>query len=182
MHDFAYFRSASRWYSRLFRPKRLPASASSLKANQLVNGSLYAMTTQLPVTRSVYSQPPTECDLVSALPTGCLGAVVRDSSNGLLLASRQKDSSPTNFTGADQFLIATNAASNSISVFRLRDNDGPLLVDVVPSNGEHPVSVTVSGGILYVLNNGDAAFAPPPNCAAGPGVPNHGIQTRQGAS
>ncbi|MBC7791179.1 MAG: hypothetical protein H7Z74_14635, partial [Anaerolineae bacterium] len=110
---------------------------------------------------------------VSALPTGGLGSgQFEDSSNGLLLASRQKDSSPTNFTGADQFLIATNAASNSISVFRLRDNDGPLLVDVVASNGEHPVSVTVSGGILYVLNNGDAAFAPPPNCAAGPGVPN----------
>lgn len=109
----------------------------------------------------------------SSLPTGGLGSgQFEDSANGLLLASRQKDSSPTNFTAVDQFIIATNAASNSISVFRLRDTGGPLLVDVEPSNGEHPVSVTISRGIVYVLNNGDAAFAPPPNCAAGPGVPN----------
>jgi len=116
--------------------------------------------------------------------TGGLGSgQFEDSANGLILASLNSDVSPNNLASNGKFLIATNAASNSISVFRVGkngedngdDNDddedeetdrrgtgrdssrnGLTLVDVEPSNGEHPVSVTVSDGVVYVLNNGDA--------------------------
>jgi 6-phosphogluconolactonase (cycloisomerase 2 family) len=54
---------------------------------------------------------------------------------------------------ANQFLFAVNAGSNNISVFRIGEN-GLHLVDLVPSGGKQPISVTVSRNILYVLNNG----------------------------
>lgn len=145
-----------------------------------------------------------------SVATGGLGSgQFEDSSNGLILATLKSDASPNNLAPAGRFLIATNAASNSVSVFRVgktsrsddhndddddnEDNDDDddddnddddnensrasrkndlTLVEVEPSNGEHPVSVTVSNGVVYVLNSGDAAFAPPPNCSVGPGIPN----------
>lgn len=55
----------------------------------------------------------------------------------------------------NRFLFAVNAGSDNISVFRIGEN-GLRLVDVVPSGGKQPISVTVSRNILYVLNNGGA--------------------------
>ena len=50
-------------------------------------------------------------------------------------------------------LFAVNAGSNSISSFRVKH--GRLqLVDVEPSGGEQPISLTAHDGILYVLNAG----------------------------
>ena len=56
----------------------------------------------------------------------------------------------------NHFLFAVNAGSDNISAFRILDN-GLELVGVTPSGGKHPISLTVSRGILYVLNNGAAA-------------------------
>ena len=56
---------------------------------------------------------------------------------------------------ANRFLFAVNAGSDNISVFRIADN-GLRLVDLVPSGGKQPISVTVSRRVLYVLNNGGA--------------------------
>jgi len=55
-----------------------------------------------------------------------------------------------------RFLFAVNAGSDNISVFRIRENSLQL-IDVVPSGGKQPISVTISHNILYVLNNGGAA-------------------------
>lgn len=149
-------------------------SAGSTFAAEERAGTVYAMSNEAGGNRIMVFNRAADGTLTLAdtVATGGLGSgQFEDSNNGLILASRDNDSSPTNFTNNDRFLIATNAASNSISVFRVRRN-GIELVDVEPSGGEHPVSVSVSDGVLYVLNNGDAAFAPPPNCVAGPGVPN----------
>src|SRR6266849_5798947 len=54
-----------------------------------------------------------------------------------------------------RFLFAVNAGSDNISVFRITEN-GLHLVDVVPSGGNRPISLTVNRNILYVLNNGGA--------------------------
>jgi 6-phosphogluconolactonase (cycloisomerase 2 family) len=55
----------------------------------------------------------------------------------------------------DRVLVAVNAGSNSITEFRV---DGTQLRDrvIVPSGGSIPVSVTASGGRIYVLNAGGA--------------------------
>lgn len=52
-----------------------------------------------------------------------------------------------------RFLLAVNAGSNDVSVFRIEG--GQLsLVGVTPSGGTQPVSVTVRNGLVYVLNAG----------------------------
>lgn len=52
-------------------------------------------------------------------------------------------------------LFAVNAGSDSVSAFRVR---GGLLelVDIIPSGGDKPISVSVHGGVLYALNAGGA--------------------------
>jgi 6-phosphogluconolactonase len=52
-----------------------------------------------------------------------------------------------------QWLLAVNAGSNSVSVFR-RTSTGLQLTDVEPTAGMHPISVTIRGTRVYVLNGG----------------------------
>ncbi|MGI9044767.1 MAG: beta-propeller fold lactonase family protein [Gemmatimonadaceae bacterium] len=101
-----------------------------------------------------------------------------DSANGLVLGSDDGESAPNNLQGDSKFLFATNAGSNTISVFRVNKNDthdkkdkrdAITLVEVQNSGGEKPVSLTVNNGILYVLNSGefiDGEIAIP-NCTTG---------------
>jgi len=55
-----------------------------------------------------------------------------------------------------QWLLAVNAGSDEISVFRVRD-DGLHLTDKVDSGGVLPTSLTVDHGLVYVLNAGEPA-------------------------
>ena len=75
-----------------------------------------------------------------------------DSANSLVLGSAKGESAPNNFIDDSALLFATNAGSNDISVFQV-NGPGLELVDVEPSNGVKPVSITVHDGIVYVLNN-----------------------------
>jgi hypothetical protein len=81
-----------------------------------------------------------------------------DTANGLVLGTSNGEAAPNNLielaAGGQQLLFATNAGSNSISVFQVHPT-GLVLVDVEPSNGEKPVSVTVNRGLAYVLNSGE---------------------------
>lgn len=52
-----------------------------------------------------------------------------------------------------RWLVAVNAGSNEISVFRVQ-RDGLDLVDKVNSGGVFPVSVTIFHNLVYVLNAG----------------------------
>jgi 6-phosphogluconolactonase (cycloisomerase 2 family) len=52
-----------------------------------------------------------------------------------------------------QYLYAVNAGSSTISVFELGAK-GPKMVQLVPSGGSNPVSLTVFNEVLYVLNAG----------------------------
>jgi 6-phosphogluconolactonase (cycloisomerase 2 family) len=52
---------------------------------------------------------------------------------------------------AGRYLYAVNAGSDSITSFRTTPH-GLERVDVEPSNGDRPTSVTVHGSLLYVLN------------------------------
>jgi 6-phosphogluconolactonase len=51
-----------------------------------------------------------------------------------------------------RFLLAVNAGSNEISVLGIR-GEGLVLTDKVSSNGEYPVSLSVHGSLVYVLNS-----------------------------
>jgi hypothetical protein len=50
-------------------------------------------------------------------------------------------------------LLAVNAGSDSVSVFRVFDSN-LVLSQVVPSGGEFPSSIAVHGNLVYVLNAG----------------------------
>lgn len=55
----------------------------------------------------------------------------------------------------DSLLFAVNAGSDSFSVFAV-DGDTLSLLDVLPSGGAFPDSITVHGKFVYVLNSGGA--------------------------
>ena len=55
-----------------------------------------------------------------------------------------------------ELLLAVNAGSNDVSVFRVVGN-GIKLRDRIGSGGSFPVSLTVSSDVMYVLNNGAPA-------------------------
>jgi 6-phosphogluconolactonase len=52
-----------------------------------------------------------------------------------------------------KFLFAVNPGSDSISSFRVRGS-GLDLLDTDASGGDQPISLSVDGGLLYVLNEG----------------------------
>jgi len=58
-----------------------------------------------------------------------------------------------------RWLLAVNAGSNQISVFRILP-DGLKLTDVVGSGGEFPVSLAPYHDLLYVLNAGSGGGSP----------------------
>ena len=55
-----------------------------------------------------------------------------------------------------RFLLAVNAGSDEISVFRVK-KDRLVLVNKVDSGGDFPVSLTLHRNVLYVLNSGGGA-------------------------
>ena len=60
---------------------------------------------------------------------------------------------PLIFSRNGRFLLAVNAGSDEISVFRV-NKDRLVLVDKVHSGGDFPVSLTLHRDLLYVLNSG----------------------------
>jgi 6-phosphogluconolactonase (cycloisomerase 2 family) len=53
-----------------------------------------------------------------------------------------------------RYLLATDPASNQISVLRIGRNGSLSLVDVASSNGATPVSIATHGSLVYVANTG----------------------------
>lgn len=56
-------------------------------------------------------------------------------------------------TANHKFLLAVNAGTSDISVFRVRP-EGLEFVSITPSGGGNPVSLAVHGNLVYVLNAG----------------------------
>jgi 6-phosphogluconolactonase len=56
--------------------------------------------------------------------------------------------------GDNHWLLAVNAGSNDVSVFRVRPDGRLALMDRAPAGGTEPVSVTAFGRFVYVLDAG----------------------------
>jgi len=145
-----------------------PASADVGTRTQADNpdagGALYAATNALSgnAIRTFHRAQNGQLSFVGDTPTGGTGSGSFESSaNGVVLGGVGGESSPNNLTGEEKFLFATNTGSNSVSVLRTR-GDSLELVGVTPT-GNHPLSVTVSHGLVYVLNGGatNGTGAPP---------------------
>lgn len=59
----------------------------------------------------------------------------------------------------DRHLLAVNAGSDEITLFRLWFGVLPQRLDVEPSRGDRPTSVAVHGDLVYVLNAGSDEIA-----------------------
>lgn len=82
--------------------------------------------------------------VAGSYPTGGLGNGGALGSQGSLTLSHD-----------GRWLLAVNAGSDSLSVFAMRGN-GLTLTDTIASGGSMPISVTLSGNLVYVLNAGGA--------------------------
>ena len=112
-------------------------------------GSVYAMTNAAAGNQVVIYRraPDGQLTLQGYVDTGGLGTGrIRLSSQGPVLLS------PNN-----RWLFVVNVGSDELSVFRVV-RGGLRLVQVVPSGGDMPNSVTVDGDLVYVLNNGGAGL------------------------
>jgi 6-phosphogluconolactonase len=111
-------------------------------------GAVYTMTNAESGNEVVVYNRATDGSLAfeAAVPTGGNGKTIEP--NDALGAQNPLILSPNH-----RFLFAVNAGSDTIAVFRVRD-DGLKLVDVVASGGEVPVSLTLNWNLLYVLNAG----------------------------
>jgi 6-phosphogluconolactonase (cycloisomerase 2 family) len=79
-------------------------------------------------------------------PTGGLGGVLAGS-----VVDHQASQGSLGYDGRDGLLFALNAGSNSVSVFGV-SGDRLTLRQVLSSGGTFPVSVTMHGDLVYVLN------------------------------
>ncbi|MDQ3553679.1 MAG: lactonase family protein [Chloroflexota bacterium] len=93
---------------------------------------------------------------VGRFATGGTGSgSFEDTANSIVLGTSRGEAAPNNLIDDARLLFVTNARSNDITVFRIR-RDHLEMVDLEPSRGEKPVSVTVNRGVLYVLHSGEA--------------------------
>ena len=119
-------------------------------------GNVYALTNSFIKNEVVIYDRAANGALTEAgrVDTGGIGTNVFESSTGmLLLGSAAGQSSPVDLGGGSNLLFAANAGSDNISVFQVTPV-GLQLVDLEPSGGERPISLTVRNGLLYVLNSG----------------------------
>jgi 6-phosphogluconolactonase (cycloisomerase 2 family) len=79
---------------------------------------------------------------LDAVPTGGRGTGAGLGSQGAVTLSED-----------GRYLFVVNAGSDSLSVFWIGER-GLRLVDVEPAGGSRPISVTVSGDLVYVLDAG----------------------------
>ncbi len=86
---------------------------------------------------------------VAEYPTGGTGGVAAPGTESDHLASQGS----LVYDAEHRLLLAVNADSDSVSVFRVH-GDQLALTAVVPSGGQFPASISVHGELVYVLNAG----------------------------
>lgn len=137
-----------------------PGRAQTTQPQTGSPGAVYAMTNDPSDNQVVAFHRAADGTLTPAgsFATGGRGSgTFENSANGLILGEQ----SPNNLNGGFHYLFATNAGSNSISVFEARPDGSLRLTDVEPSGGDHPISVTARRNLLYVMNGGSS------NCTGG---------------
>jgi len=126
-----------------FSSGRVVAAANT----QGVTGSVYIMTN---------SANGNQVVAYNRAPDGTLSWRANYATNGLGIAGLTGSNQGGLVVSEDgRWLIVANAGSNEISVFSVTHN-GLTLTDRTNSQGTMPISVTVHGDLVYVLNTGGA--------------------------
>jgi len=124
-----------------------------------VAGAIYAMTNSLARNEIIAYNRAEDGALTPAghFDTGGTGSgSFENSATSLIVASAEGQSSPVDLGGGNDLVIAANAGSDTVSVFRVTDG-GLEFVETEDSGGERPTSLTVHSGMLYVLNSAGEA-------------------------
>lgn len=125
---------------------------ATIAAVNLRSGAVYVLTNQVNNAVAAFDRAP----------DGTLTAVGTFSTGGSGNPVPQPGDPPTDplasqgaliLSNNNKFLFAVNAGSNEISVLSV-GKDSLTLVDKVGSGGVRPISLTVHGDLLYVLNEG----------------------------
>ena len=130
----------------------MPTPPTTTAAVNLKSGAVYVLTNQVSNAVAVFDRAPngtlTPAGMFSTggagnpvPPPGDAPADPLASQGALVLSNNNK------------LLFAVNAGSNEISVLSV-GNDSLTLVDKVSSGGVRPISLTLHGALLYVLNEG----------------------------
>jgi len=90
-----------------------------------------------------FQETPGGLTSLGTYPTGGLGSGAGLGSQGAVAVAGHR-------------LLAVDAGSDQISLFRIDGHGALTLTDTEPSGGSHPVSVTVDDDTVYVLNGGDS--------------------------
>ena len=125
-------------------------------------GTVYAMTNSL-ARNEVIAYARAEDGTLSPAghfdTEGMGSGTFENSDTSLIVASAAGQSSPVDLGGGNDLVLAANAGSDTVTVFRVTD-DGLELVETQDTGGERPTSLTVHSGMLYVLNSaGEGAGA-----------------------
>ena len=108
--------------------------------------------------------------LAGSYPTGGLGGTLDGSVVDHLASQGGLTLDPTH-----DLLFAVNAGSNTLSVFAVR-GDQLRLAQILPTRGDFPVSVTVSGRLAYVLDARDGG------AVTGYSIDHQGVQPIPGST
>ena len=87
---------------------------------------------------------------------GTLSAVGTFATGGLGSGGGLGSQGAVALAGGGRWLLAVNAGSNDVSLFRVRDDGRLVLTDRADAAGTNPISVTASDGVAYVLDAGGA--------------------------
>ena len=127
-------------------------AGASESAVDLRNGAVFVMTNQYTNAVLAYNRGPNGAlTRVGRFVTGGHGNPVPQGTDPSINPLASQGSLVLSADG--RYLLAANAASNEISVFRIYDV-ALALVDIKPSGGSRPVSIAVADGLIYVLNEG----------------------------
>lgn len=139
----AVFASACAAPDGLSRPLPLEPAASPAAAGAA--GHVYTMSNAVAGNEILAFSRASDGSLAPAghYPTGGTGTGGGLGNQGALVAS-------------GRFLLTVNAGSHQVSSFVTRADGSLDLVSTIPSGGMMPVSITVSGSLVYVLNAGGA--------------------------
>jgi 6-phosphogluconolactonase (cycloisomerase 2 family) len=127
-------------------------SAQSERTNNLKSGAVYVMTNQVVNSVMAFARSPN---------TGALTLVDTEETGGAgdpVPIAPDPPTDPLASQGAlaindNNFIYAVNAGSNEISVLEVSPT-GLSFVQKVASGGVRPISLTIRGDLLYVLNEG----------------------------
>ena len=125
-------------------------------------GAVFTMTNAVTATKvgstTVYTPAPNAVIMFSRDAHGALtlvGSFATGGDGGLRSGPPDplKSQGSLMLTQNGKWLLAVNAGSNSVSVFQVKNN-GLTLTDTESSGGSFPVSLTISGNEVFVLNGG----------------------------